>query len=48
MSLMHLSVDKGSGRFGNKRKRGDHPSDSIIKIGQKMRIVGDLRRLAVT
>ena len=38
-----------TGGFGNKRKSGDHPNYSIIKIGQNTeKSPGDLRRLTVT
>ena len=41
------SIPKGlikrTGRLGNKRTSGDHPDDSIIKIGQNTeKIPGDL------
>ena len=42
-------IDKGTRGLGNKRTSGDHPNDSIIKIGQNAeKSPGDLRRLAVT
>ena len=28
----HQKIDKETGELGNKRMRGDHPNDSIIKI----------------
>ena len=38
-----------TGRHGNKRRSGDHPNDSIIKINQNTgKSPGDLRRLAFT
>ena len=40
--------DKGTGRLGNKRISGDHPDDTIIKIGQiTEKSPGDMSRLAV-
>ena len=42
-------IDKGTGGLGNKRMSGDHPNDSIIKIGQNTEEnLGDLWRLSVT
>ena len=39
---------KGSGGLGNKRTRGDHSNDSIIKISQNTeKSPGDSRRLDV-
>ena len=29
----HENIDEGTGDLGNKRTSGDHPDDSIIKIG---------------
>ena len=41
--------NKGTGGLGNKKTRGDHPNDSIIKIGQNTKkSPGDLRLLSVT
>ena len=40
---------EGSGGFGNKRTRTDHPNYRIINIGQNTeKSPGDLKRLAVT
>ena len=48
-SYSHRWIGKWIGRFGNKRKSGDNPDDSITKIGQNAeKSPGDLRRLAVT
>ena len=45
----HQMIGKGTRRLGNKRRSGDHPDDSIIKIGlNPEKSPGDLRRLAVT
>ena len=45
----HQSIFKWTGRLGNKRTRGDHPSYNIIEIGQNTKkSPEDLRRLAVT
>ena len=45
----HHKSDTGTGRLGNKRRNGDHPNYSIIKIGQNTeRSPRDLMRLAVT
>ena len=45
----HQQIDKRTGGLKNKRTSGDHPNDSIIKIGQNTeKSPGDLRRLAVT
>ena len=42
-------VNKGTGGLGNKGTSGDHPSYSIIEIGQNSeKCPGDLRRLAVS
>ena len=42
-------MDNVAGGLGNKRKSGNHPKDSIIKIGQNAeKSPGDLRRLAVS
>ena len=42
-------VDKGTRRLGNKRASGDHPNNSIIKIGQNIvKSPGHLSGLAVT
>ena len=42
-------IGKGTGELGNKSTRGDHPNDSIVKIGQNNKnSSGKLRRLAVT
>ena len=39
---------KGTGRLANKRKRGDNPNYSIVKVGQNTeKSPGDLRRLAI-
>ena len=42
---IHQRLDKGNGGLVNKRMTRDHPSDSIIKIGQN---TADICRLAVT
>ena len=45
----HQKIDKATGRLGNKRRRGEHPDYSIIKIRQNTeKSPGDLRKLAVT
>ena len=45
----HQRIGKGTRRTGNKNMSGDHPNDSIVKIGQNTeKSPGDLRRLAVT
>ena len=45
----HQRIDEGTGGLGNKRTNGDHPNDSIIKIGQNTeKSPGDLRSLVVT
>ena len=33
-SYRHHRIVTGTGGFGNKMTSGDHPNDSIIKIGQ--------------
>ena len=41
-------IGKGTGRQGDKNKRGEHPDYSIIKIGQNTeKRSGDLMRLAL-
>ena len=43
----HQRIDKGTGGLGTKRTSGDHPKDSIIKIGQNTKkSPGDLRTFA--
>ena len=43
------SIRKGTGSVVNKRTSGDHPDDSIIKIGHNTdESPGDLKRLVVT
>ena len=45
----HHIIGTGTGGFGNKRTRGDHPNYNIIEIGQDTKKnLGNLRRLAVT
>ena len=45
----HQRIGTGTGGRGNKRTGGDHPNDSIIKIGQSTeKSSGDSKRLAVT
>ena len=45
----HRRIDNRTGGLGNKRTSGDHPKNSIIKIGKNTeKSPGDLRRLAVT
>ena len=45
----HQSIDKGTGRFRNKRKCGDHSNNCIIEIVRNTeKSPGDLKRLAVT
>ena len=40
---------KGTGRLGNRRTSGDHPSYNIVEIGQNTeKNPGDLRRPVVT
>ena len=42
-------IGTGTGGLGNKTTSGDHPNDSIIKIGQNTeKSPEDLRRLAVS
>ena len=42
-------IDKGTGRFGNKRISGGHPNYRILKIGQNTeKSPGNLRSLAAT
>ena len=48
-NLVPKGLVEGVGRFGNKRKSGDYPDFSIIKMGQNTeRSPRDLRRLALT
>ena len=43
------TIDRGTCRNGNKRTIGNHPNESIFKVGQNTeKSPGDLRRLAVT
>ena len=45
----HQRIGSETGRLGNKRTSGGHPSYSIIKIGQNNeKSPGDSRKLAVT
>ena len=45
----HQRINKGTGKLGNKRTRGDYLDYSIIRIGQNNeKTPADLRRLAVT
>ena len=45
----HQSINKETGRLGNKRTRGDHLFYYIIENGQNTeKCPGDLRRLVVT
>ena len=45
----HQKIGTGTGGLGNKRMSGDHPNNSLVKIGQNTeKSPGDLRRLAVT
>ena len=45
----HQRICNGTGGLGNKKTSGDHPNDSIIKIGQNTeKSPEELRRLAVT
>ena len=45
----HQRIGTETVGLGNKRTSGDHPNDSIIKIGQNTeKSPGDLRKLAVT
>ena len=41
-------LGKGTGRVGNRRMNGDHPNNSIVKIGQNIeKSPGDPRRITV-
>ena len=45
----HQKISRRTGGLGSKRTSGDHPNNSIIKIGQNTeKSPRDLRRLAVT
>ena len=45
----HRRIESGTERLGNKWTSGDHPNESVIKIGLNTeKSPGDLRRPAVT
>ena len=46
---IHRRICTGTGGFGNKRRGGDHPNCSIIKISLNIeKSPGDLRRHAIS